>query len=206
MKNLLLNYIEKAVNTYLQQDEQSAARLAKMTGKTICIELLPWQMPFYCRFTADRMVISLQEETVQITKLTGTPMQLGAAMLIKENRQQFFADDLQIEGDAEFAQQVTDLFDHLSIDWEEQAARLVGDVPAHQLSRLTGSLRKWLQKAGKSVTEDISDYLHEEAAWFPVRAELQEFFSDIDNLRMDADRLEARLNHLKSLLNKEEAQ
>lgn len=198
--------MEKAVNAYLRQDEQSVARLANMAGKTICIELLPWHIQFYCRFTCDRMVISLQEETTHITKLTGTPMQLGAVMLAKENRQQFFADDLQIEGDAEFAQQVTDLFDQVSIDWEEHTASLIGDVPAYQLSKFAGRVRDWLKKTGESTAQDINDYLHEEAAWFPVRAELQEFFSQIDNLRMDTDRLEARLNHLKSRLEKEGSQ
>jgi ubiquinone biosynthesis protein UbiJ len=130
-------------------------------------------------------------------------MQLMGALIDKERRHQFFADDLTIEGDAEFAQQVINLFDQVSIDWEEHASRIIGDVPAYQLSKLVSGVRGWLKKTSSNLKQDASDYLHEEAEWFPTREELQEFFSDIDNIRMDTDRLEARIAHVKSQLDKE---
>ena len=206
MKTFFLATIEKALNAYLQCDEQSNKRLAKMAGKSIAIELLPLQMLFVCHFSADRVVISMNADIQPTTKISGTPLQLLGTLLAKDNRQQFFADDVLITGDAEFAQLVIHLFDHIDIDWEEHSARLLGDVPAYQLSKLVGGIRRFFGKAQSAFTEDMNDYLHEEAAWFPVRAELQEFFNDIDAMRMDTDRLEARFARLQAQFIEEEAQ
>ncbi len=205
MKNFLLGYLEKALNAYLQQGGQSEKRLARMAGKSIGVELLPMQLHFNCHFTQDRVTLDMQDDFQPHTKIKGTPLQLLGALVNKERRHQFFADDLSIEGDAEFAQQVIDLFDHIEIDWEEHASRLIGDASAHHLSKLVNSMQGWMKSAGKDLTQDINDYLHEEAAWFPVREELQEFFADIDTLRMDADRLESRIVRLQAQLNKEDA-
>lgn len=98
-----------------------------------------------------------------------------------------------MEGDAELAQQVMHLFDHIHIDWEEHASNIIGDVPAHHLGKFAGSLRNWIGTNRSSFSQDINDYLHEEKAWFPHREELQEFFTDIDTIRMDTDRLEDEL-------------
>ena len=83
---------------------------------------------------------------------------------------------------------------------------MIGDVPAYQLSKLVGGIRNFLGKTETAFSEDVNDYLHEEAAWFPLREELQEFFTDIDTLRMDTDRLVSRIAHLQAQLDKEEAQ
>ena len=206
MKTLFLGSIEKALNAYLHSDEQSEKRLAKLAGKSIAIELLPLQITFICLFSLDGVTVDINADHQPHTKIKGTPLQLLGAMLDKDRRHQFFADDVIIEGDAEFAQQVIHLFDHIQIDWEEHTARIIGDVPAYQLSKLVRGFRGWLGKTETAFTQDVNDYLHEEAAWFPTREELQEFFSDIDNLRMDLDRLESRIAHLRTQLDKEEKQ
>ncbi len=204
MKTLFLNYLEKAMNAYLQQDEQSKLRLKKLAGKTLSVELLPMSWQFNCSFSSERVQVTMHDEIVPHTKIKGTPLQLCGVMLNKSKRKQFFAEDLQIEGDAELAQEVTELFDNIQIDWEEHLSQLIGDIPAFQVSRFAGNIKQWLQKAGSGVRQDVNDYLHEEAQCFPPREALHEFFDDIDTLRMDADRLEARFNHVKAQLEKED--
>jgi ubiquinone biosynthesis protein UbiJ len=206
MKNLLLGSLEKAVNAYLQQDGQSAKRLANMKGKSISIELLPLHLHFNCHFNDERVILTMHEELSPHTKIKGTPLQLFGAMIDKKRRHQFFADDLSIEGDAEFAQDVIHLFDQVNIDWEEHASRYIGDVPAYHLNKMMGSVRSWLGTTSADLTADLSDYLHEETACFPVREELQDFFSAVDTIRMDADRLASRLSHVQAQMENEEVQ
>lgn len=206
IKTFLLSSIETAVNKYLQCDENSERRLAKMAGKSVTIELMPLQIMFVCSFHEEGVTVKVNEDADSAAVIKGTPLQLLGVLIDKNHRHQFFAEDVKIEGDAEFAQQVIYLFDHVEIDWEEQTASIIGDVPAYQLSKLAGEIRGWLGNNGKAFTQDINDYLHEEAAWFPAKEELQEFFADIDTLRMDTDRLEARLTMLRSQLNNEESQ
>lgn len=206
IKTFFLSSIETALNKYLQCDEKSAQRLEKMAGKSVTIELLPLHILFVCSFNDTGVTIKVNENADSAAIIKGTPLQLLGVLIDKQHRHQFFADDVKIEGDAEFAQQVIFLFDHVEIDWEEQTANMIGDVPAFQASKLVKSIRSWFGKNGKAFAQDINDYLHEEAAWFPVKEELQEFFTDIDTLRMDTDRLEARLTKLRSQLDNEESQ
>ncbi len=204
MKKFVIKSIEKTLNTYLLSDTDSHKRLSTMAGKSVAVELTPLQLVFVCEFHSQGVYVNLNDDEAEPhTRIKGSPMQLMGALIDKERRHQFFADDLTIEGDPEFAQQVINLFDQVSIDWEEHASRIIGDVPAYQLSKLVSGVRGWLKKTSSNFKQDASDYLHEEAEWFPTREELQEFFSDIDNIRMDTDRLEARIAHVKSQLDKE---
>ncbi|HTM63901.1 MAG TPA: SCP2 sterol-binding domain-containing protein [Gammaproteobacteria bacterium] len=205
MKSFLPAAIEKALNAYLHADDLSVKRLARMSGKSISIELMPSSISFNCHFHHDKVTVDLKNDFTPVTKIKGTPLQLLSAFIDKERRHQFFADDVSIEGDAEFAQQVINLFDQIHIDVEEHASRYIGDTSAHQLGRLIKGIRKWVTNTGQSFSQDVNDYLHEEAAWFPVKEELRDFFEDIDTIRMDTDRLEARLKRIKAQLNDEES-
>lgn len=204
MKKFVLTSIEKTLNAYLLSDTDSHKRLSAVAGKSVSVELTPLQLVFVCQLHQQGVHLhSNKDEIEPQTKIKGSPMQLMGALIDKDRRHQFFADDLTIEGDAELAQQVIQLFDQVSIDWEEHASRLIGDVPAYQLSKLVSSVRGWLKKASSNLSQDANDFLHEEAAWFPAREQLQEFFAEIDDIRMDTDRLEARIAHVKSQLHKE---
>lgn len=202
----ILKPIETALNAYLMCDEHSKKRLAKAAGKSLQVELLPFHLTFTCTVTPDNIALSTNTDSEPDTKIQGTPLQLAGAALSRSNRHKFFADDLSIEGDAEFAQLVIDLFEKVEIDWEEHLAQLIGDVPAYKISKFKHRLQRWLKHSTSSFTQDISDFLHEEAAWFPVREELDDFFDDIDTLRMDTDRLESRIATLKAKTDKEDKQ
>ena len=101
--------------------------------------------------------------------------------------------------------QVVDLFDALHIDWEEYFSHIVGDVPAYHISRFVRGMGNWLRNTEKSLSENISEYAHEEAQWVPSREALHDFFNDIDAIRMDVDRAEAKIQQLKNCLIENEA-
>jgi ubiquinone biosynthesis protein UbiJ len=185
--------LSKAINAYLHLDEESPQRLKKLQGKCITIELLPLPIKFQCTFNDQGVTLQNGAPEHANTTLRGTPLQMLGVMLTKENRHSFFADDLSIEGDAEFAQQVIELFDNLQIDWEEHLSHLIGDVPTYHVGRFMRGMRKWLNGTTERFAQDINEYVHEEAAWLPAREALQDLFADIDALRMDVDRMEAKI-------------
>lgn len=197
MKTFFLKSISNAINAYLKLDPESAKRLQRLQGKVITIELLPMAFIFQCEFTQQAMTVHPGERMEAQTTIRGTPLQMLGVALTKENRQRFFADDMVIMGNAELAQQVIDLFDHIEIDWEEYLSKFVGDVPAHQFGRLLNNVKSWLSNTEQSFSDNINEYLHEETQCFPPREALQDFYNDIDQLRMDTDRIEARINLLK---------
>lgn len=203
MKPLLLATLNNIINRYLNLDIDSKFRLQKLAGKAITIELLPFHLIFQAVFTEQGMEIYNNEWTVTDTKISGTPWQMLGVMVNEDNRHRFFADDLSIEGDAAFAQEVISLFDAIEIDWEEQCAHVIGDVPAYHTRRMLSNIKKTFHKLDDALSRNISDYLHEEAEWFPTREALNDFFHDIDSLSMDVERMAARINHLEKLLSED---
>lgn len=200
MKTLLLSAIKNALNAYLDLDPDSKQRLHALQGKAMTVELRPFHLLFQCVFTESGVTIYDEELLVADTTIRGTPLQMLGVMMNKHNRQQFFADDLVIEGNAEIGQQMIALFDELQIDWEEHASRLVGDVPAHHIGRFIRRTTNWIKQTRSSFSQDINEYVHEEAQWFPSKEALNDFFHAIDTLQVDVDRAEAKIKQLHSQL------
>ena len=192
---IFLSTLSKAINAYLKLDQASHERIKKLAGQVVTVELLPMHFVFQCRFTQEEIVLKANEEHEANVKICGTPIQLLNVMM-SSNRQQFFADDITIEGNAELAQQVIELFDTLQIDWEEQFSHLLGDIPAYHANRLLRNTTAWLKQTRRSFTQNVNDYLHEEILLFPTREALNDLFSEIDTLRMDVDRIELRVKQL----------
>lgn len=207
MKQFLFSSLTKTINHLLSLDSESTARLHKLQGRSIAIELLPFGTFFELSFT--EQAINIQPvahiDNASAT-IHGTPLQLISVLLAKSNRQQFFADEIKLTGSAEFAQQVMDLFDGLEIDWEEQLSQFIGDAPAYQTGRFVRGVSHWLHTTQKSLVKNVDEYIHEEAQWLPAREALNDFFHDVDTLRMDTDRIEARIHHLQTRLTDEESQ
>ena len=196
MKTLFLSSLSKAMNAYLSLDPESKNRLRHLQNKIITIELRPFHFIFQCEFSAEGVTLHADDILPAETKLTGTPLQMLGVMMTKENRNHFFSDDLMMEGNAEFGQQIVELFDELHIDWEEQLSHFTGDTSAHHISRFVRNVTGWLQQVDQHLSQDMNEYIHEEAEWLPHTEALQDFFNDIDTLRMDVDRAEAKINHL----------
>lgn len=200
MKTVLLPFLTDVINAYLLLDTESTSRLNKLQGKRITIELLPFHWVFHCTFTVQGVTLEDNEMLAPDAYLRGTPLQMMGVMLAKEERHRFFADDLTLEGDAEVGQQVIALFDELHIDWEEYLSRVIGDAPAYHARRMMQDIGDWLKRTDKTLTDDVNEFIHEEAEWLPTREALNDFFQDIDGLRMDVDRVEAKINQLQTAL------
>lgn len=195
----LIDVINHALNRYLQLDPESSTSLKKLAGKRFTIDILPFHLKCHGEFTADTLSLSRESKHPADVVVRGTPMQLVALLRPGSDRRQSFADHIVMEGDAEVGSLIIQLFDHLEIDWEEQLARLTGDASAHHLGNVFRRARHWFKQADNSLTTNLRDYLHEEAEWLPAREALNDFFNDIDALRMDTDRIEARISQLSPL-------
>lgn len=204
MKQLFHSSLSTAINRYLSLDPESKERLAKLNGKAITIELLPFHYTFHCYFDNNAVSINTDECKDAEAIIRGTPLQLATLALSQDNRHRFFADDVTIEGNAALGQQVMQLFDELEIDWQEYFSMLVGDVSAHHIGNFFQHMKTWLTQTENSMAQNISDFLHEELKCVPPAEALQDFFQDIDELRMDTDRIEARLNALSATLAEDE--
>jgi ubiquinone biosynthesis protein UbiJ len=199
-QNFFLTTIQKALNKYLALDPESAARLAVLEGKVVTLKLLAIDMSFNLVFANNAIQLHSGTALNSDTTIEGTPFRLLHLAMNRKNRQQFFSDDVSIQGNLELGQLVIDLFDQMEIDWEELLSRVIGDVPSHQIGNIVTKLSGWLLGTKDSLLRNVSEYVQEEAGFFPTREALQDFYTDVDALRMDTDRLEARVNQLQKIV------
>jgi len=124
--------------------------------------------------------------------VTGSPLGL-AALLAGRSDGRFTAAGVAIAGDAEVAGAFEKLLRYSRPEFEEELARLVGDVPAHYAARAARGAVEWGRRALDSLARNVGEYLTEEGRDVVPRAELEALHSGIDRIREDVDRAEARL-------------
>jgi len=129
--------------------------------------------------------------------VTGTPLALLAMMAPRANLA-VRGSGVRIEGDAETAQAFRDLLSHAHPDLEAEAARYIGEAPAHRAMRMVRGLAGFGRQAIASFAANSAEYLTEESAQLPPRAEVDGFMDEVDRLREAVDRAEARLRLLES--------
>ena len=103
-----------------------------------------------------------------------------------------------LSGDAEIAGKFRELLTLVKPDPEEELALVLGDVPAHQLARLTALAAAWGARAADSLWRNTADYLAHERADLVPRHEGEQFLKGVDALREDVDRASARLELLST--------
>jgi ubiquinone biosynthesis protein UbiJ len=129
--------------------------------------------------------------------IEGTPLSL-LALAGPDAEKRLRAGGIRIEGDAETAQKFRELLTLVRPDFEEELARVLGDVAAHRIASLARGLLGWGRSTADSVATNLVEFLQEEGRDLPTRVEVDEFLEGVDRLRDDAERLEARIARLET--------
>lgn len=185
--------LEGAINRALKMDKATLQALQKLDGVVFQLELsgsgtniflLPEergvQLRGYYDGPVDSHVIGTLADFVELISAEDAPSTL-------------INGGIQLSGDSAPLLQLQGILHHLDLDWEGDIARVIGDVPAHQLGRLVRGSMRWGKQAAGSLNRQIEEFLHEEARLVPPRAELQDFYTAVSNLQTGVDRLEARI-------------
>lgn len=194
--------LDKIVNRYLSLDSEVAQKISDFEGKVIAIELQGINKTFFLFPLADQQgaVLSLSDsyDGVPDTVLKGSPAALFKMGLADDVAPLMLKGEVEITGDVRLGREFKKLLAEIDIDWEENMATWMGDVPAHQLAQAAKRFTGWASRAKQSITMNVSEYLQEESRDVVAGAELEAFYEDVDNLRNDVDRLEARAEALKN--------
>jgi ubiquinone biosynthesis protein UbiJ len=100
---------------------------------------------------------------------------------------------IDITGDAVMAGQFRKLLQYGRPDLEEELSGVVGDVAAHGIGEFFRGIGRWSVEAGETMGQNVGEYLKEERQAVPGRHEVDAFRADVNTLRDDVARFEARL-------------
>ncbi|MDF2866713.1 MAG: Sterol-binding domain protein [Gammaproteobacteria bacterium] len=192
--------IEKLLNRYLQLDAENFARLQKLTGKTLAIELAGLELSFYLVVSGRGLQFCETIPHPADARVRGMPFTLASMLINSDPLTQIRSGDVTITGDVEFVQALQQWLKSLNIDWEEQLAHYCGDNMASQLADCFYSVKDWQQETKQAFTQNFSEYLQEEIRHFPPREEVYDFGQDVAELRLATDRLQARMQRLENIL------
>lgn len=189
--------LENAANQYLALDPSGSARLAELQGRVIALELRGFDLGLFVLPGAGRLQLLGSYEGEPDATLIGTPLAFLRLGVRGGAAEALFSGEVEIRGDTELGQRFKTILDGIDIDWEEHLSHLTGDVIAHQLGRGARALRAWTARSLDSLALDAAEYLEEEGRWLAPGAEVQRFVDEVDRLRSDVDRAEARLGRLR---------
>lgn len=195
--DVVLGQLADALNRNVTQSARAQALAAQLENRVLGIGLEGTPVTLYFSVGDGRLAIATRHEGEVDARLDGRPLGLlaaarsGAAERVRST-------GVRISGDAEVAQRFQGLLQQAKPDFEEELARLVGDVAAHQLANAARGFLGWGRKAAGAFSMNVAEYLQEEGRDVPTRVELEEYLEAVDHLREATDRLEARLGRLES--------
>jgi ubiquinone biosynthesis protein UbiJ len=198
----LVRPLEALLNRHIQASTPARALLASLAGKAFAVQL---ETPVGGRLL--RLRVLAAEQGIVITtgdepadaSVTGTPLGL-IALLAGRAGGRFTAAGVTIGGDAEVAATFEKLLGHARPDLEAELARLFGDLPAHYAGQAARGILGWSRRAADALARNVGEFLTEEGRDLVSRPELDGWLGDVDRVREDVDRAEARLSLLAARL------
>ena len=190
-------FIELPLNRALQLDEHTLQSVIALNGKVIGIDLLALDLQFYLAPTLDGVQVLSNYDGEADATICGTPLSLLHVAITKE-RDALIKGEVTIDGDVQLGQKFQRILNNLDIDWEEPLSKIVGDVAAHQIGESVRGFFNLGKMALDSVAHSTAEYYGEETQDIVNATELDRFGNQVDSLRADVDRVEARVRKLKN--------
>ena len=189
----LLKPIEFALNSALAQDPETKAKLKQFEQRSISINIKDFSQVISVLFNKTQLELSLQENHIADLTITANALTLAK---LGSDPESLFSSQVEIHGNVQFAKQLRDLLEGFDFDWEAQLARITGDTLAFPIAHGLRQAASWLKNSHQSLQLSTAEYLKEEIRILPDKSQTTDYMNEIDRLRADFDRLQARINRL----------
>ncbi len=188
--------LETVINRYLALDPEMLDKLGQFSGKVIKLEITGINKVFFIYPGDGGMQVTTEHEGHVDTVLRGSPASLLKMGLVSNAASLLLKGEVEIEGDTRLGHQFKNILSQMDIDWSEPLSSMFGDAAAYQIQQTGSSLGEWSKKTIASFSNSVSEYLQEESRDVVTETELEIFCEEVDRLRNDTDRLQARINLL----------
>ena len=180
-----------ALNHLLEVEPWARERLAPFAAETLELRAPPFPALRFAIATDGRLAAAPGSAEPSLV-VTVRPEALPAAAKGEDH----FLRAIEVAGNARLASEVMFLARYLRWDYEEDLARLVGDVAAHRLAGLAREIAGWHADAARRIAEGFIEYAVEEKRLLVTRGELEGVAAAQARLRDGLERLEKRIERL----------
>ncbi len=190
--------LEATVNRVLRLDPDTLARLSALKGKVIRLRLASESpVEIFVLPSENGFQLAENHPTEPDVTMSGDIPVFGRLILRRVLPGVAAAGEVQISGDIELGNQFQQILKNIDIDWEEQTARLVGDVMAHQMGNSLRGLRRWSRQAWQTLGDNTVEYWQEESRLLPGRLRVDAWRQAVETLRHETDRLQQRIDAMQ---------
>ena len=195
----LLAPVESLLNRNIAASTPARELLRELNGRAFAVEVgtPDGTRLLRLRFKAEELGLSVarSDEPADAT-VSGSPLAL-ASLLARRAQGARGAGGVSISGDAAVAESFEKLLALARPDFEEELARVAGDLPAHYAGLVVRGALNWLGLARDSLARNAGEFLTEESRDLVARGELEAFHGDVDALRDGVERAAARMAALE---------
>lgn len=188
----LQDMLQVAAQRVLELDPDARTALAGLEGKLFRVRLVNPDIELFVSPGPDGLVFSAEPDGDVSTTLKGSPFDLFSLSLAGTETG-LPPGHVEISGDIDAGRQLADILGRLDPDWEEPLSLMVGDVAAHEMGRMMRGGLAWVRDVGRRMAENAARYATDETGDVVSKSEIAEFCSEVNRLRDDVERLEARM-------------
>ena len=187
----LMTPVIATINHLLAQEPWARQQLAVHAGKLACIDT--GAVALRLRVDSAGMLAAAPADmpanvTIRV-KLSDVP-------LILQNRERAFS-YVKIEGDAEFANAISQLSKGLRWEAEHDLEKVVGPMLATRLVSGAKDAVAFVRTGQQKLAENVAEYFLDEQPMLIRPATLQEYSAGVTRVRDDVERLAKRLARLE---------
>jgi ubiquinone biosynthesis protein UbiJ len=180
-----------ALNALLNAQPAARERLLRHVDKRLRLALplfpVDLQLDERSRFLPQIEASETAPELILTLQPSALPLLLSGGKL---------ADLFHVEGDGLFASDISSAL--ADFDWVLALRPWLGDIAASRVDQFLRSASAWRQQAHDDAGANLAEYAVYEQAMLAEPHAVRSFISDVDALREDVDRLQARLNLLEA--------
>lgn len=188
------------INHLLADEAWARDSLRRHAGKLAVIDT--GHLALRLRVAADGLLEAGDPEAVPNVTIH---VKLADLPLIAQNRERAFS-YVRIEGDAEFANTISQLSRGLRWEPEHDLERVFGPIGAHRLAGGARSVVANVNATGRRLAENLAEFLVEERPVLSRPGDVAAFGADVVRLRDDVERTAKRIARLEGRLAQQAAQ
>jgi ubiquinone biosynthesis protein UbiJ len=194
MNPSISSILSATINHLLAQEPWARDKLVAHAGKIVCIDIGVFHIRL--KVSGDGMVESAYDD--QLANVT-IYVQLSDLPMILHNRERAFS-YVKLEGDADFANAISQVSQNLRWEVEEDLSKWVGDIAATRIVAGAKAVLETAKLTQQSVVENFAEYVVEENPMLMRPQSVADFGDEVSKLRDDLERLSKRIEKLEGRL------
>lgn len=200
----VLTALESLINPLLKQaiaqESAAAAAFEKLQGSCIEFQVTGLNLQLRMQVAGDGLYLYRQSEEPADAWILASPQAYLKMATSKDANSILFGSEVSVGGNTYLLEMLQELIAGLGLDTQELITRVAGPLPLSSIQAGLSQLLQLGQRFTGSASEDIKSYLDDETGILPGKNSWHVAEDELHELRLDIDRLEARVDLLEKQL------